>query len=195
MFTQLQSWLNETLTAGKKARRVDRDGRRFRPSLTVLEDRTVPSTIVWANRDLPDNQGGSGFNAFFGADAERAKGVVDAALHAWEKVIQSFNFPLEPRVFISMGSDAGFGASASERTYFGHPVEGTITINRGGAGPDGGWFLDPRPCIRKNSVATWPRVKAWETSSTLTSLRRQRAAPPLARWASAAISIRLSFWK
>ena len=145
MFTQLQSWLNETLTAGKKARRVDRDGRRFRPSLTVLEDRTVPSTIVWANRDLPDNQGGSGFNAFFGADAERAKGVVDAALHAWEKVIQSFNFPLEPRVFISMGSDAGFGASASERTYFGHPVEGTITINRGGAGPDGGWFLDPTP--------------------------------------------------
>src|SRR5262245_55109199 len=80
-----------------------------RPQLEILEGRPLPSvTFNWQNRgvtsaqpfiippytddlepddpDTPDN-----FNFVFGDQAEAARQVVDAALHAWERVLKDFN--------------------------------------------------------------------------------------------------------
>src|SRR5262249_37663118 len=116
--------------------------------LEQLEDRVVPPTIVWSNRNS-DGLYGNGFTTFFGADAELAKRDVDAALLAWQNVIADFNMGVlnGVTVDIHMGSDLGFSAAASTSVLpNGHPIGGSITINLGTAGvPDGGWYLDPTP--------------------------------------------------
>src|SRR5947209_5467278 len=58
----------------------------FRPRLETLEDRTVPS-IVWTNR----GQASDRFDEVFGSQAGVARGVVDAAITSWDRVITNFN--------------------------------------------------------------------------------------------------------
>src|ERR1700736_1837181 len=63
----------------------------WRPLLECLEDRTLPSTILWTNRG-DANTDSDHFNAVFGNRAAAARTVVDAAVGAWQDVIQNFNF-------------------------------------------------------------------------------------------------------
>lgn len=123
----------------------------FRPRLLNLEDRTVPSTITWTNR----GQASDRFDSTFGANANLARGVIDATLTSWTRVLTSFNQPgggNNINVTISMSSSGtGFGAGTSVSLSNGFPVAGTITIARGndtngdGLGDGAGYFLDPTP--------------------------------------------------
>ncbi len=123
----------------------------FRPRLICLEDRTVPSTITWTNR----GQASDRFDSTFGANANLARGVIDATLTSWTRVLTSFNQPgggNNINVTISMSSSGtGFGAGTNVSLSNGFPVAGSINIARGddtngdGIGDGGGWFLDPTP--------------------------------------------------
>src|SRR5688572_24136826 len=59
--------------------------------LEPLEDRTLLSTILWENRGVTSGIDNDGFNTVFGANAELARRVVDAALSDWQEAITSFN--------------------------------------------------------------------------------------------------------
>src|SRR5258708_5150713 len=86
----LHKWLSrKSATAQQQRRKGSAKPRRrhFRPVLETLEDRRVLSTIQWVNRNS-DGLYGNGFTNLFGADAELAKRDVDAALLAWQNVIQ-----------------------------------------------------------------------------------------------------------
>ena len=101
--------------------------------------------IIWVNRNSttnPDN-----FNVF-GANAERARQVVDAVLVAFERMIGDFNYSDATNNFnvtvrvsgTGNGASAGLGA-----TLNGKPKSGTVTMGGGGGGTGGGWFFDPTP--------------------------------------------------
>src|SRR5262245_47862253 len=60
---------------------------RARVGVERLEDRTVPSTITWANEFDPANN----FNRVFGTRAAQARQVVEAALDSWAHVITNFH--------------------------------------------------------------------------------------------------------
>jgi hypothetical protein len=125
--------------------------------LEVLEDRTVPSTILWTNRGTATNDS-DGFNGVFGANAEAARNVVARALLDWQLVIVSFNYS-DPnqqdtyRMTVSMATrGTGLGAIATPTNQLGgKPTQGRMTISRGndttgdGVGDGAGWFLDPTP--------------------------------------------------
>jgi hypothetical protein len=96
----------------------------------------------------------------FGPQAATARGVVDAAVASWARVITDFKqFPplLNSNridIEISMnqsGTGNGGGASVTNFDLFGHPTAGRISLGRGGdlngdgRGDGGGWFLDPTP--------------------------------------------------
>ena len=70
---------------------VRRHARSTLLSLTCLERRDTPSTIVWANRGTPTADT-VGYIAAFGAQAPAARAVTDAAILAWQNVIVSFNY-------------------------------------------------------------------------------------------------------
>ncbi len=161
-FMRFQQWLNETLSAGKKTRRVDnvkakKERRRFQPALETLEDRTVPSTILWTNKGDANNDR-DGFNSVFGSNAAVARNVVDYALLSWQSVISSFNYSDASlrdtyEMTVNMAaSGVSLGASANAtNNNNGKPTTGAATIGRGndadkdGNGHGGGWFLDPTP--------------------------------------------------
>jgi hypothetical protein len=125
--------------------------RRFRPSIEALEDRRLLSTIHWHNRGVDDR-----FDDVFGSQAELARRVVDAAIDAWERVIDDFHYPdgsNHLHLNVKMREDgAGFGGSAQiEDVDGGRPRRGDLRIGRGddldgdGKGDGGRWFLDPTP--------------------------------------------------
>ncbi|HVK07343.1 MAG TPA: hypothetical protein VM597_01065 [Gemmataceae bacterium] len=153
----LKSWLGEQRPSMKSRTRG------VRPRLETLEDRTVPSNIIWQNR------GDDRFDDVFGANAELARRVVDAAILDWEGVILDFNYDLLPNkydLFIKM-ADQGFGLDADTWNFnrylqefnfdFGFeptsqkPTSASINISRGwdltgdGRGDGGGYYLDPTP--------------------------------------------------
>jgi hypothetical protein len=115
--------------------------------LEGLEDRTVPSNIVWTNR----GQVSDGFAAEFGADAAMARADIDAALSDWATLITNFNYASGPDTFnvnISIGG-SGFGASTSYGGSWqigGKPNQASIGIGGGNpSGTDHGWYVDPSP--------------------------------------------------
>jgi hypothetical protein len=98
--------------------------------------------IIWVNRGTTDNFG------VFGANAERARGVVDAVLVAFERMIGDFNYSDGSNNFnvTVRVSGSGNGASASlGATLNGKPKSGTVTMGGGSGGTGGGWFFDPTP--------------------------------------------------
>jgi hypothetical protein len=126
-----------------------RPGKRpWRPQVECLETRTVPSTISWTNR----GQASDNFATVFGTQADTARGVVDAAIAAWQNVIQNFNYSDGSNTFsltVSMDpTTTGLGASASVGKTFdakGKPMDGGIVLNSGSDGHGKGYFLDPTP--------------------------------------------------
>src|SRR5262245_52500581 len=82
--------------------------RRLRAALAeALEARVLSSDIVWDNRGSSVHDSDN-FTSTFHGDAERAREVVDAALHTWERVISNFNYVGGSNVYhILIGMDAG----------------------------------------------------------------------------------------
>lgn len=119
-----------------------------RPSVDVLEDRMVLSTIVWTNRGTPSSDT-DGFTAAFGANATLARAIVDRAINDWEEVIIDFNYAGGGNSYSlnisasdlgpgSRGSTGGIGIDAQ-----GKPTSATITLDDDGGGA--GWFFDGTP--------------------------------------------------
>ena len=134
----------------------------FKPCVEGLEDRAVPSSMVWANRGQESDR----FAAVFGDRAEAARKVVDYCLNSWGKVIVNLNQPAIDAspdkntitYTVSMNTRGGFGGSASASKYAypteadkdagrnGYPTQGVINLNAGTDGqPDKGWWIDPNP--------------------------------------------------
>jgi hypothetical protein len=109
-----------------------------------------PADIVWTNR----GQASDGFAARFGTSANLMRGVVDAVIVAYEKMIGSFDYPVAAQTYnlsLSMsGNGSGFGAGASLATSLGgKPKSGSISMGAGNGSADpndtNGWFGDPTP--------------------------------------------------
>src|SRR5262245_2849780 len=129
--------------ASRKARR--RPSAPLRLLLETLEDRTVPSTIVWTNRGgVADTDN---FTATYGANAPLARALVDRAIDDWERVIQNFNYAGGGNTYninISAGAIAGRGVTSGIAVDAqGKPTSANITMDDNGGGP--GWFLDATP--------------------------------------------------
>src|SRR5256885_12620465 len=60
--------------------------------LEALEDRQLLSTIVWTNRGGGPLGDTDQFDAFYQANADLARTIVDAVISTWEHVIQDFNY-------------------------------------------------------------------------------------------------------
>ena len=116
--------------------------------------RTLPAQggIVWANRGSTDN-----FASSYGAKAEAARQVVDAALYYWNKVIGSFNQAGGDSqidiTIIAMARGTGQGGSGGVDTLTGNKPR-TSSINLGGGSDVNGngtvedaegYYLDPTP--------------------------------------------------
>jgi hypothetical protein len=106
------------------------------------------AVIRWTNRGTPTNDSDR-FNSVFGAGAEAARQVVDAALRHFERMVGSFNYasgPDEYNLSLSMSATGtSLGASASLNTTLGgKPKSGTVTMGRGGTGSSA-WWIDPTP--------------------------------------------------
>ena len=101
--------------------------------------------IIWTNR----GQASDNF-AVFGANATRAREVVDAVLIAFERMIGDFNYSNGTNNFnvniTTSGNHNGASASMNLATILsGKPKSGTVTMGRGGNGAGSGWFFDPTP--------------------------------------------------
>jgi Ca2+-binding RTX toxin-like protein len=137
------------LRAGTRCSPVGRG--RTRLVVEVLEDRTLLSTIVWANRGSAASDSDD-FGGVFGSQAAAARAVVDAAISAWQNVILNFNFSDHSNTFTLniYTSDAvrGVGGQsyfASRYDATGKPMQGDILIESGNDGRGAGWWLDPTP--------------------------------------------------
>ncbi len=116
------------------------------PAYTDAPAQEGGANIVWINRGLASDQ----FSSTFGANAGTARGVVDAVLRHYERVINSFNQPgggNTVNVTISMDtSGTGLGGGAgSYAVSNGYMTGGAITLDRGSNGSGSGWYLDAQP--------------------------------------------------
>ena len=110
-------------------------------ALDALEPRRLLSTINWVNRGMASDR----FGEVFGGQANVARGVIDAAIDRWERVITDFNNGTNTfDLTIAMrGTGTGFGGVGGG--------SGVIVFDRGndttgdGLGDGDGWFLDPTP--------------------------------------------------
>src|SRR5262249_20038121 len=136
---------------GKQCFRHDLASRRQRPRsrpsgrlfLEPLEDRTVPSTITWTNR----GQASDNFGAVFGANANLARGVVDAAINEWTSLVTNFNQPgggNNINVNISMQSGGYGGVTRITNDNNGWPPAANIAL-RDGNDPGKTYFFYPNP--------------------------------------------------
>jgi hypothetical protein len=140
--------------------------RRARLRIESLEDRTLPSTIVWANRGGAASDTDN-LNAVFGANAATARAVVDAAIQAWETVIVSFNFADGSNAFqltvLADPTHKGNGAlawSGLQNDGQGRPTSGKIELQSGSDGHGGSYYLDPNvwsPAFGGNLVTPYAR--------------------------------------
>jgi parallel beta-helix repeat protein len=145
-------------------RRLSSDRRRrdfFRPRGEQLEARALLATIDWTNRGTDSD----GFNGLWGARAELARRVVDAAIDAWESTILDFHYFDSTdayRIDISVDpSGTRNGADAAPTEWAGSkPSVGDMDIGRGddtnsdGVGDGNSWFLDPSPSESSEFLGT-----------------------------------------
>ena len=138
----------------RQRRRSNRVEGRLGLEVMSLEDRILPSNLVWANRGQTSDR----FTEVFGANAEAARRVTDAVLNAWSTVLDQLNFPdrAAPNRYeltVSMKAD-GVGHGGSGGGGYGgdgFPTNGSVTMDRGndvngdGKGDGAGWFIDPTP--------------------------------------------------
>lgn len=115
--------------------------RMFRPGLEPLEDRTLPSNIVWTNRLTASDK----FTA-------RERAVVDHAIVLWERIIEDFHTPgNEFQLRFTGGSRSGLN--------LGGTVAGLASVAFGASAPSGwvridanaggtGWYIDRVPSNR-----------------------------------------------
>jgi hypothetical protein len=139
---------------GRDDRRRGRQARRARRrqalGLEALEDRRVLSTIIWTNRGA-DNFG------IYGADADRARQIVDQAIQQWAQTIVSFNYanvgtfgnaPQNAyRLTINAGDLGGGGrgevvGSSIRADMQGKPFQATINLDDRGGNAANGWYFD-----------------------------------------------------
>ena len=122
-------------------------------------DGGTPLNIVWTNR----GQASDNFAATFGGNAAQARGVVDAVIAQYERIISSMNWTggaTQYSVNISMrnqsaGNNGDFGGQCPPGQVgidaSGAPVSATIFLGRGqdtngdDLGDGAGWYLDPTP--------------------------------------------------
>jgi hypothetical protein len=129
--------------------RVSARARYVQLSIEDLEERNLMSTILWTNR----GNGWSdtdGFNAVFGANADTARAVVDAAILDWESIIQSFNYLNGGNTFSLTVSTDPVNRDTGAITWVGlqtdgagKPTAGKIQLGSGNDGHGAGYFLDP----------------------------------------------------
>src|SRR4051794_28295876 len=153
----LSAGIPTTVNLGKAARgpaTVDRSGKGSTLN-SAPPPVNEPADIVWTNRASTTTGGAAdtdGFGATFGTSAPIARGVIDAVIVSFERMIGSFNYPNAGQKFnlsLSMsGSGFGAGASASGNSG-GKPTNGSISMGKGNnsanVNDDNGWFLDPTP--------------------------------------------------
>ena len=120
------------------------------PQVTASGPEVAP--VVWVNRGVTSGLSDDRFDDVFGAGAEAARQVFDAAITMWARVIGDFNYlwPFAGATYqlqVRMAdSGTGNGASASVSSWaYTKPIAGSITMGRGGGGTGGGWFIDPTP--------------------------------------------------
>ena len=115
----------------------------FRPGFETLEDRTVPSTIVWTNRLKPSD-----------TFTPRERQVVDQALRIWENLIPDFNgvYParhsenvLPVRIVGGIRSGLNLGGTTVGLTQLGRGLP-TISIDANAGGSR--WYIDATPWDR-----------------------------------------------
>src|SRR5262245_13928081 len=113
---------------------------RFVPAIEALEDRTVPSDIVWTNRLHASDH-----------FTRRERLVVDQAIRIWENLVPDFNSVYPARVDANVlpvriigGSRSGvdLGGTTVGLTQIGRGLP-TITIDANAG--DSRWYVDPTP--------------------------------------------------
>jgi hypothetical protein len=115
----------------------------FRPALEVLEDRSLPSNIIWTNRLGPSDK-----------FTPRERAVIDHAIVLWERVIKDFNGAAASeadsnafKVRITGGTLSGLDLGGSIAGLGGHGIRGgSLQIDANGGGF--GWFIDLTPADR-----------------------------------------------
>lgn len=122
----------------------------FRPTLESLEDRTVPSNIIWTNRLTATDK-----------FTPRERVVVDHAIRIWEDLIPDFNSVYPAQVDSNVllirivggsrsGLDLGGSTTGLARTGRGLPMV-SIDANAGGSR----WFADLTPWDRAEFPVTF----------------------------------------
>jgi hypothetical protein len=169
-------WLPSKLRSGRRGKRGAR--RAVSPLvLEPLEMRLVPSTIKWVNEGTSSNDS-DGFGSVFGTNASLARGVVQAAITSWQRVIANFNYSDgsdEYDLTINMASGGtSNGANAGPTgSINGKPNQGSMTVGRGGdtngdgVGDGAGYFLDPTPLDNSEFEGTIANAFSGYASPTL----------------------------
>ncbi|MEQ8787044.1 MAG: GEVED domain-containing protein [Pirellulaceae bacterium] len=121
------------------------------PTLARLDDGRA--RIRWVNRGTGPGNDTDDFDSVYGANAARARELVDEAIDDWEQVIQSFNNFDGDNIFEAhIFADAIAGRGVTHTT---HPDTGATFFN-GVGNPTGthilldddanaGWYFDPNP--------------------------------------------------
>jgi hypothetical protein len=121
----------------------------FRPTLEALEERALPSDIVWTNRLSPSDK-----------FTPRERAVIDHAIVVWERVIKDFNgvMPAEAnsntfKVHITGGIRSGLNLGGTIAGLGGFGSNGgSLRLDANGGGF--GWFIDPTPADRSEYPVT-----------------------------------------
>jgi hypothetical protein len=145
------------MTPTRWPHRVRRSTRRAL-TLEALEDRTLLSVIAWTNRGSPGNDSDD-FEKYYGAAADSARQVVDAAIAYWENVIVDFGYvyfwinnsiqKVHMDVYSvdisadSLGSGDRGETDNPDADLIGKPYQTDISLDDNGGGA--GWFFDPTP--------------------------------------------------
>lgn len=125
---------------------------------------SAATTVQWTNRGLSD-----GFDVIFGANADRARAVVDAALRDWARALPALNrrsTPGSDTLAITVNANPGTpnrcgGSASGAFDADGWPVGGAINVN--GMAPE--WFVDPTPHDHSEFLGTIQNAFAGDAHS------------------------------